>query len=169
MQRAFGAFGTPFSVETLVGVEIFVNQKLYNKLKINPTSIFEYQINELVSKSYFLRFKYQLSYVAKFSKIVNGEEEVFKRWVKSDLIYNHLQSEGASHTHNTLIQKIDDLQLEGSDFQFQELEEVILEIYKVRDIQASSYIELPGKYKDSKSIINIKNIDQYCFLWCILA
>ena len=39
----------------------------------------------------------------------------------------------------------------------------ILEIYKVRDIQASSYIELPGKYKDSKSIINIKNTDQFCF------
>ena len=52
---------------------------------------------------------------------------------------------------------------------FQEIEEVILEIYKVNDIQASSYIELPGKYKDNKSIINIKNNDQYCFLWCILA
>ena len=52
---------------------------------------------------------------------------------------------------------------------FQEIEEVILEIYKVNDIQASSYIELTGKYKDNKSIINIKNNDQYCFLWCILA
>ena len=67
------------------------------------------------------------------------------------------------------MQKIDDEHLEGSGFHFQEVEEVILEIYKVRDIQASSYIELPGKYKDSKSIINIKNNDQYCFLWCILA
>ena len=67
------------------------------------------------------------------------------------------------------MQKIDDEQLEGSGFHFQEIEEVILEIYKVRDIQASSYIELPGKYKDSKSIINIKKNDQYCFLWCILA
>ena len=46
---------------------------------------------------------------------------------------------------------------------FQEIEEGILEIYKVNDIQASSYIELPGKYKDNKSIINIKNNDQYCF------
>ena len=52
---------------------------------------------------------------------------------------------------------------------FQEIEEVILEIYKVNDIQASSYIELPPKYKNSQSIINIKNNDQFCFLWCILA
>ena len=106
-----------------------------------------------------------MSYLAKFSKIVNGEEEVFKRWIKSDLMYNNIQPD----THNTLMQKFDDEQLEGSGFVFQEIEEVILEIYKVNDIQASSYIELPGKYKDNKSIINIKNNDQYCFLWCILA
>ena len=106
-----------------------------------------------------------MSYLAKFSKIINGEEEVFKRWIKSDLIYNHTQQD----SHNTLIQKLDDEQLEGSGFVFQEIEEVILEIYKVNDIQASSYIELPPKYKNSQSIINIKNNDQFCFLRCILA
>ena len=164
VQSASVAFGTPFSVETLVGVEIIVNQKLYIKLKINPTSNLEYQKKELVSKSYFPRFKYQLSYLAKLSKIVNGEEK-FKRWIQSDLIYNHIQQD----VHLSLLQKLDDEQLEGSGFQFQEIEEVILEIYQVRDIQAPSYIELPGKYKDSKSIINLKNNDQYCFLWCILA
>ena len=46
---------------------------------------------------------------------------------------------------------------------------VILEIYKVLDIHASSYIELPEKYQNNKSIINIKNDDQNCYLWCILA
>ena len=147
------------------GVNIIVNENTYIKLKINPTENLEHRINELISKRYFPRFKYQLSYLAKFSKIVNGEEEVFKRWIKSDLIYNHTQQD----THNTLMQKLDDEQLEGSGFQFQEIEEVILEIYKVNDIQASSYIELPPKYKKNQSIINIKNNDQFCFLWCILA
>ena len=80
-------------------------------------------------------------------------------------MYNNIQPD----THNTLMQKLDDEQLEGSGFVFQEIEEVILEINKVNDIQASSWVELPGKYKDSKSIINIKNNDQYCFSWCILA
>ena len=67
------------------------------------------------------------------------------------------------------MQKIDDEQLEGSGFRFEEIEEVILEIYKVNDIKASSWVELPPKYKNNKSNKNIKNIDQYCFLWCILA
>ena len=151
------------------GVEIIMNENTYIKLKVNPTENLEHNINELLSKNYFPRYKNQLRYSAKFSKIVNGEEEVFKRWIKSDLIYNHLQSGTQQDTHNTLMQKIDDEQLEGSGFQFQEIEEIILEIYKVNDIQASSYIELPPKYKKNQSIINIKNNDQFCFLWCILA
>ena len=151
------------------GVEIIINENTYIKLKVNPTENLEHNINDLLSKNYFPRYKYQLRYLAKFSKIVNGEEEVFKRWIKSDLIYNHLQSGRQQDTHNTLLQKLDDEQLEESGFQFQEIEEVILEIYKVNDIQASSYIELPEKYKNNKSIINITKDDQFCFLWCILA
>ena len=77
---------------------------------------------------------------------------------------------GTNHTiHNTLMQKLDDEQLEGSGFVLNSIVNVILEIYKVNDIQASSYIELPEKYKNNKSKISIKSDGQYCFLWCILA
>ena len=93
-----------------------------------------------------------MSYLAKLSKHINGEEEVFKRLVKSDLTYNHMQQD----LHNSLLQKLDDEQLEGSGFQFREIEEVILEIYKVNDIQAPSWVELPPTYKNSLSIIDIK-------------
>ena len=160
-ETQFGTYGTE--------VEIIMNERTYIKPKINPDENLEHNINELLSKSYFPRFKYQLSYLAKFSKIVNGEEEVFRRWVKSEIKLNYLDrdTEGALHVHNSLVQKLDDEQLEGSGFRFQEIEEVILEIYKVKDIKASSWVELPPKYKNNKSIINIKN--QYCFVWCILA
>ena len=59
-----------------------------------------------------------MSYLAKFSKIVNGEENVFQKWVQSDFNYNHMQStSGTNHTiHNTLMQKLDDEHLEGSGF-----------------------------------------------------
>ena len=112
-----------------------------------------------------------MSYLAKFSKIVNGEENVFHKWVKSDFNYNHMQSTfGTNHTiHNTIMQKLDDEQLEGSGFVLNGIVNVILEIYKVNDIQVSSYIKLPEKYNNNKSIIITKNDDQYCFLWSILA
>ena len=156
-----------------------MNEKTYIKLRVNPTNHLEEQINDLLNKNYFPRYKFQLSYLAKFSKIVNGqsfaEEVVFHKWVKSDFNYNHTQIAAAhafgtnTNIHNTLMQKLDDEQLEGSGFVLNGIVNVILEIYKVNDIQASSWVELPEKYKNNKSIINIKNDDQYCFLWCILA
>ena len=55
-----------------------------------PTENLEHHINELLNINYFSRYKYQLSYLAKFSKY--GEEEnVFHKWVKSDFTYNHTQ------------------------------------------------------------------------------
>ena len=44
-----------------------------------------------------------------------------------------------------------------------------VEMYKINDISAASYIELPELYKNNKSIINIENNDHLCFLWSILA
>ena len=111
-----------------------------------------------------------MSYLAKFSKIVIGqdfaEEVVIHKRVKSVFNYNHTQD---SALHNTLMQKLDDEQLVRSGFVLNGVVNVVLEIYKVNDIQASSYIELREKYRRNKAIISIKNHDQYCFLWCILA
>ena len=92
------------------GVEVIVNEKTYIKLKVKPTDVasqdLKKQINDLLSKNYFPRYKYQLSYLAKFIK--HGEEEiVFHKWVKSDFNYKHTNE----NVHNTLMQKLDDEQL----------------------------------------------------------
>ena len=147
------------------GVQVIVNEKTYIKHHL------EEQINDLLRNSFFPRYKFQLSYLAKFSKYINGEEVVFHKWVKSDFNYNHMQSTFVTQEsiHNSLMQKLDDEQLEGSGFVLNGIVNVIMEVYKVNDIQASSWVELPEKYKNNKSIINIKNDYQFCFLWCILA
>ena len=146
------AFGNTASL-ALHGVEIIVNEKTYFKLRVNPTGEatrtqsenLEHHINELLDKNYFPRYKYQLSYLAKFSKYINGEEVVFHKRVKSDFNYNHTQDSIRAALHKTLMQKIDDEQLEGSDFVLNGIVNVILEINKVNDIQASSWVELPEK------------------------
>ena len=157
--------------EVGTGSEIIVNEKTYIKLRVNPTNHLEEQINDLLNKNYFPRYKFQLSYSAKFSKYINGEEIVFHKWVKSDFNYNHTQIAFGTNLnfHKSFLQKLDDVQLEGSGFVLNGIINVIMEVYKVNDIQASSWVELPEKYKNNKSIINIKNDDQFCFLWCILA
>ena len=48
-------------VNTEGALHIIVNENTYIKLKIDPTENLEYLINDLLSKRYFPRFKYQLS------------------------------------------------------------------------------------------------------------
>ena len=87
-----------------------------------------------------------MSFKAKFSKIDN-EKNVFHKWVKSDFDYNHTNPD---HTiHNTLMQKLDE-QLKGSGFVLNRIVNVILEVYKVNDSKASSWVELPEKYKKNQ-------------------
>ena len=57
------------------------------------------------------------------------------------------------------MQNLDDEQLEGSGSVLNGIVNVILEIYKVNDIEASSWVELPEKYKKNQSIMNIKMIN----------
>lgn len=47
--------------------------------------------------------------------------------------------------------------------------EVYLNTLKYNPLRGSSYSELPDFVKNSKSIINIKNTDDKCFLWCAIA
>ena len=64
------------------------------------------------------------------------------------------------------MQKVE--QAEGSGWVFMEVIRLILKIDKWDPIKASSYIDIPGKLKNKKAIINMINKDNKCFLWCVL-
>lgn len=44
-----------------------------------------------------------------------------------------------------------------------------ININQYKPLKGSSYIPLPKDIKMKKAVINIKNLDQQCFKWCILA
>ena len=64
------------------------------------------------------------------------------------------------------IQKVEDS--EGSGWVFVEVENLTLHTVKWDPLKASSYIKLPKELKNKKAIINMKNEDNKCFLWCVL-
>ena len=95
------------------------------------------------------KFKYEITYLAIFKNNNNGEI-IFTRWIKLWMKYNYDNHE---NIHNQLLHSIHEIQLEGSGFQFECIEKAILEVYKTKDIQASSFVELPEKYKINQSLI----------------
>ena len=64
------------------------------------------------------------------------------------------------------IQKTENV--EGSGWYFFESESLTVHVDIWDPIKASSYIDLPDKLKNKKAIINMKNEDNKCFLWCVL-
>ena len=59
-------------------------------------------------------------------------------------------------------------QAKGSGWLFMEVIRLILKIDKWDPLKASSYIDLPPELKNKKAIINMKNEDNKCFMWCVL-
>ena len=64
------------------------------------------------------------------------------------------------------IQKVE--QAAGSGWIFIEVENLTLHTSIWKPLSASSYIDLPPFLKNKKAIINMKNRDNKCFLWCVL-
>ena len=58
--------------------------------------------------------------------------------------------------------------VEGSGWQFVEIINLTLYVDIWDPIKGSSYIDLPKELKNKKAIINMKNEDNKCFLWCVL-
>ena len=64
------------------------------------------------------------------------------------------------------VQKVE--HAEGSGWVFVEVENLTLHTDIWDPIKASSYIDLPKVLKNKNAIINMKNEDNKCFLWCVL-
>ena len=56
----------------------------------------------------------------------------------------------------------------GSGWVFVKVEKLVLHTTRWETVNAGSYIELPQALKNRKAIINMKNQDDKCFMWCVL-
>ena len=66
-------------------------------------------------------------------------------------------------------QKIDTFNRNGSGWVFEKVLGIYIDVSKYLPIQASCSFELPDYIKNKKAVLNIKNVDNQCFKWCILA
>ena len=56
----------------------------------------------------------------------------------------------------------------GSGWYFKEVDKLEIHTVEYNPTKGSSYISLPGWISNKKAIVNIKNKDDKCFLWCVL-
>ena len=62
--------------------------------------------------------------------------------------------------------KIEDLKNKDSGLMFEGIKTMNVRLYKIKPLSAGIYVKLP---LNNKSVLNIQNKDNKCFLWCVIA
>ena len=68
-----------------------------------------------------------------------------------------------------LTSAIEDLQQRGSGWVLVKLLALDLHLPEFDPLRATSYIPHPTCIQNRKAVINIKNMDEKCFLWSVIA
>lgn len=100
-------------------------------------------------------------------------EQTLTVWVSSPQIEVLTMSHLQEAYKTTLIQRFQEsaekAQLEGSGWSVGLVERLELHVSKYNPIVGKSYLPLPKEVSDKKAVLNIKNTDDKCFMWCVLA
>lgn len=78
-------------------------------------------------------------------------------------------SEFYSQAKRKIIVETENFEARGSQWHLNQIYRLELRVNKYVPFRGSSYVELPKELAAKKAIINIKNDDDKCFLWSILA
>ena len=113
-------------------------------------------------------FKYQITVNVTLKKFKpNGEIEFRPAYFNSTTktVINHKFS--LENAFQEILYRIDNWINEGSGWIVELIESQYINISTYRPLSGSSYVQLPVELKSpKKGLINIKNSDQKCFLWC---
>ena len=139
----------------------------------SPLSLLE-KVKPLVLEKFkkFPNTKQQLTFQCNMKKTnpATGETKTDNPHFHS---HQHLILEGSDFDEifekmkDKIILSFEKYMSESSQWNFQSSSKLFLNINKVKFINASSYIPLPKSLKNKKALINPKNEDQRCFLWCV--
>ena len=113
-------------------------------------------------------FKYQITVKVLLKKCkLNGEIEfapIYFNSVTSTVINQRFRLE---NSFQEILYMIDLWINKGSGWNVESIESQYINISTYRPLSGSSYMDLPVELKSPrKGLINIKNKDQKCFLWC---
>ena len=146
-------------------VEIVEKKDLIVQLESSKSSIKDL-LNDLLNET--KGFKYQITVKVLLKKYKPNEEiefnPIYFNSSTKTIINNRFKLE---HAFQEILYRIDAWINKGSGWIIESIESQYINISTHRPLVGSSYIDLPIELKHlKKGLINIKNNDQKCFLWC---
>ena len=146
-------------------VEIIERKDPINQVEGSKSSIKDF-FSDLLNEA--KRFKYQITLKVLLKKYkLDGEIEfrpVYFNSTTKGVINHRFRLE---NSFQEILYLIDNWINEGSGWIVESTESQYINISTYRPLSGSSYVNLPAELRSPrKGLINIKNKDQKCFIWC---
>ena len=149
-------------VYTINGIEGYDGRTFLNDAENSITRVLRENRQtkvKLIFKCYMIKAGPDGEIIRPFE--LHSKSEVNLEGTDENELYNNML--------DTIEEKIQKLEhAEGTGWRLHSV--INLELHTVEwvPLRGSSYIELPKELKDKKAIINMKNEDNRCFIWCVL-
>ncbi|CAP38057.2 Protein CBG21154 [Caenorhabditis briggsae] len=137
-----------------------IKRKFNAFLKKKENNVINDMFNDNVKISLSLRFEKNKDDVV---------QSFFVQTKTKELCIGEDREEFYKSASEELLNKIEILECKGSGWYLNKICTLYMNQTKIKQPSGSSYIKLPKWIESKKAIINIKNNDNYCFKWCILA
>ena len=113
-------------------------------------------------------FKYQITLKVMLKKWKPNREIEFRPFYFNSTTKTVIRHKfGLEHFFQEILYRIENWINEGSGWIVEQNESQYINISTYRPLSGSSYVKLPVELRSTrKELINIKNKDQKCFLWC---
>ncbi|GFU97709.1 uncharacterized protein TNCV_4455941 [Trichonephila clavipes] len=135
----------------------------------DPTAFLENCKTMVTEKlSQWVRVKANLQLYCEYQREQETQEFSFK--TVNQII---LESNDVNEFYNEVVYKLkremEEFETRGSGWRLIEIKYLELRINKYNPLRGSSYIDLPKTIKAKMAVINVKNLDDKCFMWAILS
>ena len=102
--------------------------------------------------------------------LTSGNTEILNAYFHTNTIQNHEatnESEVFDNFIKTIEERIQNFNKRGSNWRFQKVISLDIQMVEFRPLNGSSYIPLPKFIANKNAVVNMKNEDIYCFKWSI--
>ena len=111
--------------------------------------------------------KFNLVLICKFHKNEMEKLDTSFKTLNRRVLITDMIDEIIDEAFSKLLKEKSEFQAKGSGWSLSEVIGLELRINKYNPLRGSTYIELPVKIQNTKSVINVKNNDHYCFKYAI--
>lgn len=156
----------------IVSYKIVANSEQINSFpEIFLNSISE-QVKNLIDQSLekHTSIKVNFELFCYFLIFKNDQREIKSFSTKNVILYVHYDFDLIyKSTIDILLKKIEEFQERDSGWTFLCNSHLEININKYQPFGGSKFIALPKYIRNKRACLNIRNKDEYCFLWCVVA